>query len=565
MRIIIYGRVSTLSQDVDRQIEELVSYCKGKDYEVVRVFTETISGVKTRKQRKEINQLLEYVSKNNNINGVLVWELSRLGRNTLDVLEIINQLTLMKIWVYSKKENLYTLNQDGTENPTTKLTLTILSGVSTLERETILSRSVSGLKKSVNDGNWLGGKYLPYGYKRDKKKLVIDEEESDVVKLIFQLYLDGNGTKKISNELNKRKIPTRYNKSVTTSININNTERKGDEFVWRDGTIYSILTNPLYIGKKIGKGQIEGLKLQSPVLINENDFNDVQQKLKNTIKKHSTKFFYLFDKKIKCGLCGRNYHPHKRTNNKDNRYICLSRRYSETCGNYGISIPKLQDGVWSLLRNNENEIKKILELNNNDSLENEIHQLEEQKNTLSEKIGKIERQEKNLVDLLLDEKIDKNIYNKKYLSINQDKESLKKELSDCLNELNIKIIYKKKQSNVSLQLKGIKENKRILKRTIDNILWKINVYPILNHNLNKYVKINKQDKFVYLEVYTYMNDKEPLCFIVSQRTDLIITPNPKEFDKENFSVEIGKPITNGGEEEESEVNIRKLFHLRSLD
>ena len=566
MKVLIYGRVSTLTQDVDRQVEELRSYCQNNGYEIIREFTETISGIKTRKQRKEMNQLLEYVSNNEGINGVLVWELSRLGRNTLDVLEIINKLTLMKIWVYSKKENLYTLNPDGTENPTTKLTLTILSGVSTLERETILSRSVSGIKKSVNDGNWTGGKYLPYGYIKENKKLVIDSEESEVVKLIFQLYLEGKGTKKISNELNKRKILTRYNKSITTSIIINDIEKNGQDFTWKDGTIYSILTNPIYIGKKIGKGNIKGLKLQSPIIISETDFLNVQEKLKNTIKKNDTKFFYLFHKKIKCGLCGRNYHPHKRTNNKDNRFICLSRRYDETCGNFGISIPKLHDGVWSLLRHNEREIRKILELNNGDSLDSEINILEENIIVITEKLEKIVRQENKLIDLFVDEKINKNLYNQKYLTYNQEKEILNKELSDCREELELKINYREKRSQVGVQLRSIKDNRIILKRTLDNIVFNMFIYPVLNHNLDKHIKINKQDKFVYIEVFTFINDKEPLCFIISQRTNVIITLKPNEFEKDTYSVEIGKPIClDGEEEEEGEVNINNLFHLKSLD
>ncbi len=250
MKVIIYGRVSTISQDVERQIEELKTLCQVKNYEIVQVYTETISGIKTRKERKEISKLLEYVSQNKDIKGVLVWELSRLGRNTLDMLDIINQLTLRGIWVYSKKENLSTLDEDGTENPTTKLTMTILSGVSTMERDTILSRSISGVKNTVSNGNWLGGKYLPYGYRRENKKLVIDEDESKVIQMIFSWYLEGKGTKIISNQLNKQKILTRYNKSLTKSIIINDIEKNSEDFKWRDGTVYSILTNPVYIGKK---------------------------------------------------------------------------------------------------------------------------------------------------------------------------------------------------------------------------------------------------------------------------------------------------------------------------
>lgn len=161
MKVIIYGRVSTHSQDVDRQIDELREFCKYSKYEVIEVFTETVSGIKSREERKQISKLLEYVEKHPEVNGVLVWELSRIGRKTHDILDIINELTTKKIWIYSKKENLFSLNPDGTENPTSNLLMAILSSVSTLERETIVSRSVSGLRNTVLKGNYVGGAFLP--------------------------------------------------------------------------------------------------------------------------------------------------------------------------------------------------------------------------------------------------------------------------------------------------------------------------------------------------------------------------------------------------------------------
>ena len=68
---------------------------------------------------------------------------------------------------------------------------------------------MSGLENAIKKGHWTGGKFMPLGYKRVEKKLVIDEEESEIVKDIFNLYLSGLGTKRIARELNKRKIPTR--------------------------------------------------------------------------------------------------------------------------------------------------------------------------------------------------------------------------------------------------------------------------------------------------------------------------------------------------------------------
>ena len=552
MKVIIYGRVSTHSQDVDRQIEELVKYAKSKQYEVVEVFTETISGVKNRKERKEISRLIEYVNEHDEVKGVLVWELSRIGRNTLDVLDIINSLTEKKIWVYTKKENIYTLKEDLTESTNSKLLLTILSGVATLERETILSRSISGLRKSVSDGNWVGGVYSPYGYKKENKKIVIDDEESKIIKRIFQLYLEGNGTKRLCNILNKEKVPTRYNKAVKGTVKINEIDKKGEEFTWKEGTMYSILTNPVYIGKKVGKGTLEGIKLNSPSIIEEETFHQVQEKLKNTVKQHSTKFFYLFEGKLKCGICGRTYFPHKRLSNTDNRYCCLSKRYNEVCENFGISILKLNDGVWSLLRNNKKELKNIINLNSNkEKIEEELKNLVEIKSSTQISLDNLQRREGQILDLLLEDKIDKDLYTSRFNEITIQKEKLNKEFSEINNEIRVKKKYQEKQNDFNSQLKGIKDDRRTLKRTINNVVDKIVINPIFNHQLK--FQTNKQDKFVFIEVFTYLYDKTPLCFIISQRSQLIISANSEDYDKET------KTMIN------NELKARKLFHLRSLD
>ncbi len=566
MKVIIYGRVSTHSQDVERQIEELKTYCKYNQYEIVEVFTETISGVKSRKERKQMNRLLEYVETNPEIKGVLVWELSRLGRKTHDILDIINQLTEKKIWVYSKKENLFSLNPDGTENPTSNLLLAILSSVATLERETIVSRSVSGLRNTVVKGNWVGGVFLPYGYKREEKRLVIDDEESDIVKRIFSLYLEGKGTTLICNELNKQKIKTRYNKTVKGSITINKREVSGSEFKWREGTIYSILTNPIYTGSKLGTRSIEGIKLVSPRIISDEVFSTVQSKLKSVQKTKTSKFFYLFDKMIKCGVCGRSYHPHKRTNNKDNRYICLSKRYKEECSNTGIGIPKLNDGVWSMLRNNKDEIENILELNNqSNSIDKDINLLIENKEQTEKELGQLNNSEKKLLELYMDDMIDKELYLRKYNGIKSEKLRCENELNDCLLELETKRKFKEKQSNINLLIRSIKDNKRTLKKTIKNVVSEIRIYPIDKHNLSEYIKLNKQDKFVFIEIYTFLNQIKPLCFVISQRSSYIICPEKNEFNMENRSLYIGGEFSDGEEEEQAEINIKKLFHLSSLD
>ena len=575
MKVIIYGRVSTYSQDYNYQVEQLTTYCNAFNYEIVEVFTEKVSGAKERKERKEISRLLKYLDENKDIRGVLISELTRLGRNSIDVLKLIQEITKKNVWIYSKKENIHTFNPDGSKSTTGSLMLNILTGIAEHERETTIYRSISGLQHSTGVLNrWVGGVFLPYGYQREDKKLVIDEEQAKVVKEIFSLYLEGNGVQRIANELNRKKIPTRYNLSLNKeSLKINDRIIKKEDFNWKDGTIHSILTNPVYIGEKMGSGKLEGIKLSSPSIIDKEIFESVQKGLKSKQVKRTSKFFYLFQNKFYCGCCGRSYYPHKRTPkeenkvSKDSRYVCLSKRYKETCNNFGIGISKVNDGVWSVLRNNKKEIDNILNLNSDGlkSIEEQIITLNQEIELTSRELKSLEGKEKKLVDLLLSETIDKGIYTTKYNEITNKKRTAFSKLNDLKDELSNKQTFKEKQNNINFQLRTIKDNKRILKKVIDEVVNKLVIYPITEHNLSEYRTFVKQDKFVLIEIYTYLNEKTPLIFVVSQRSEVIITPKHNEYDKNKQILRIGGFNNDELEEEGSEISIKKLFHLKSLD
>ncbi len=564
-RVICYYRVSTLSQDNSRQKDELLKYCKAMDYEVVQEIEESISGITPWKDRK-----LSSVFNLTDIDGVVVLELSRFGRDAEDVLSGIKLLHQNKVWLFSKNNNLKTLDDDGNENSTSRLITTILSGVAEMERSLTKQRSISGLIKKVKDGNWTGGKFLPYGYKRVDKKLMIENEESEVVKDIFQKYIDGYGTKRIANYLNNKKVPTRYNLVVNDKVKkpnkwkLNDDEieyKEGKDFDWKDGTIYSILTNKVYIGEKEGKGKLSGIKLVSPPIIDKEIFLKVQDKLKNTQKKTSTKFIYVLEGKPKCGVCNSSYFPHKRSNNKDNTYKCLSKRYGKTCDNFGIGIPKLNAGVWTSLRYNSSELDNIIEINKNKSdLENEIKILSEKNKQIEIEITLYEKKRKDIIDLLLDGKLEKhNLY-----KIDEDLISKIKSLKEELEMNNLDLLNKKdfikNQQSAKNSLRRIKENIHILKRTFEKVIQKIIIYPILENKVPDVFQ-NKQDNLVFIELYTYINTK-PLCFVISQRSKkyLFISENIV-FDKENKILKL-KEVEE--EEEEFEFIYRDLIMIDSL-
>ena len=142
-RVALLVRVSTDKQDYNRQITELQEHCAKMNWEVVRIFANKVSGAKKIEERQELVDMLQYISEND-IDKVCVWEISRLGRSTLEALKIIELLNEHKVCLYIKNYNLETLDNDGKINPITSLITTILLEISQMERNTIKERMASG-------------------------------------------------------------------------------------------------------------------------------------------------------------------------------------------------------------------------------------------------------------------------------------------------------------------------------------------------------------------------------------------------------------------------------------
>ena len=113
------------------------------NWDVVRIFANKGSGAKKIEERQELVDMLQYISEND-IDKVCVWEISRLGRSTLEALKIIELLNEHKVCLYIKNYNLETLDNDGKINPITSLITTILLEISQMERNTIKERMASG-------------------------------------------------------------------------------------------------------------------------------------------------------------------------------------------------------------------------------------------------------------------------------------------------------------------------------------------------------------------------------------------------------------------------------------
>lgn len=154
---VILARVSTMAQDFDRQVNELKYYALNNDLNIVKIFANKISGAKSNDERCEIIELIQYV-KENHVDKVLVLEISRLGRNTLEALKVIELLNHEKICLCVKNYNIETLDSLGNINPMAQFLITILLEVARMERTTIRQRMESGYVHHIQNGGVVGRK-----------------------------------------------------------------------------------------------------------------------------------------------------------------------------------------------------------------------------------------------------------------------------------------------------------------------------------------------------------------------------------------------------------------------
>ena len=142
-KVVLLARVSTDKQEYRRQINELKGFCEKMNWEIVGTFANKVSGTETIENRTEIVGMVEFVRKNA-VKRVVCLEISRLGRNTLEALKVIQILNENRVSLFIKNYSLETLNADGSVNPIASLICTILLEIASMERLTIRERMNSG-------------------------------------------------------------------------------------------------------------------------------------------------------------------------------------------------------------------------------------------------------------------------------------------------------------------------------------------------------------------------------------------------------------------------------------
>ena len=385
---------------------------------------------------------------------------------------------------------------------------------------------------------------IPYGYRRDKdKKLVIDEEEAKVIQRIYNLSLQGKGTRVIAEILNSEHIPTRGNKSFTKKVKLPNGILKSPgEFEWAGNTILSILRNPIYKGERRYKGKLltEPIIIESPLIVTAETWEKVQNQLiiNRNENPRNTRHEYILRKKLICGYCGRYYTGKKRTSLKDNFYQCSSKLYPRhKCKNKGISINKVENVIWSILRDGNKDFHANLimksAIDNTELIENltnEKKRLEREKKTtetaLSRTFELYIATENASLDLV------KNLEKKYQNKIKRNS----KEISKIESQITLLTVQSEKSASVEKLLEKlyeIEENFSLAKEIINEVTEQCVIYNLSKEDVNllhEYFE-TKNNEFFYLEVFTY-NSTIPIRVLISRLLNEIHYLTDKvEYDK----------------------------------
>lgn len=181
---VIYARVSSQNdrQDTSRQIEDLKRYAKLQNIEIRNIYEEHISGAKKIEEREVLTKCLNHCTKES-VNFLLLSELSRLGRSTLQVLRSLEKLHEAGVCVYIQNLGLYTLQPDGKVNPIASIMVTVLAEMANIERSNIVYRLNSGRENYIAKGGKLGRK--PGSLKSEEKKR---EEYKETISLLKKGY-----------------------------------------------------------------------------------------------------------------------------------------------------------------------------------------------------------------------------------------------------------------------------------------------------------------------------------------------------------------------------------------
>lgn len=396
----LYPRVSTDDQvregfSLDEQEEEMKRLCEYKNYQVYKVYRE--EGVSAKNMNRPKFQEMIQDLKDGKINRIIVHKLDRLTRSIQD-LEVICKL------IEEYNCSLDSVNEEiNTDTAMGVFFIRMTTILAQLEIERTSERTKFGLKGAAKNGHFCGK--APIGYKKINKELVIDDLESEVVKEIFDDYVNGLSVCTITKKLNNK-----------NALNRN----------WRTTTIDRMLSNYIYCGDYLyGKRakNTEPIYLEDvcPAIIDKETFKMVQTQKERNLKNYTRKHTYVYMQKIVCSKCNKIMGGSSSTSKNKTTQIY----YKCNCCNTRINEKKIEKPLMLFL--NDMLDYYLLIDNNFKSFFNEDLSIEIDK--CNKMLDKCSKKLKKIKEAYLDDLIDKDEFIK-------DEQSIKSQINDI--ELKLK-------------------------------------------------------------------------------------------------------------------------------
>ena len=234
-KVYIYTRVSTAMQidgySLDAQKSRMKAFAEYNDYEIAGEYEDAGKSGKSIEGRSEFNRMMEDIKYGKDgVSFVLVFKLSRFGRNAADVLSTLQVMQDFGVNLICVEDGIDSSKDAG------KLMISVLSAVAEIERENIRVQTMEGRIQKAREGKWNGG-FAPYGYKLENGQLLINEEEAAAIRVIFDQYvhtdMGANGLAKYLDQHGIHKIQRQNGKNPLFDASL----------------IRRILKNPVYCGK----------------------------------------------------------------------------------------------------------------------------------------------------------------------------------------------------------------------------------------------------------------------------------------------------------------------------
>ena len=313
-KVAAYARISMESERMSHSLSAQISYYssliqKNPDWQYAGVFADDgISGTGISK-RNEFKRMVE-AAENGEIDIILTKSIQRFARNTVDLLETVRHLKDIGVEVRFEKEHINSMSGDG------ELMLTILASFAQEESRSLSENCKWGIRKRFEKGI-PNGHFRVYGYRWEDDELVIVPEEAEIVRRIFQNFLDGKSRLETEREFATEGITTR------------------EGCRWVDSNIKVVLTNVTYTGnlllqkefisdpiskqRRKNKGQLPQYYVEDthPAIIDKATFDYVQEEIarRKELGPRANKSLNLtcFSGVLKCPHCGQSYMHNKRT------------------------------------------------------------------------------------------------------------------------------------------------------------------------------------------------------------------------------------------------------------